>query len=583
MKNSNRNTKVRTLTVMTAIMFVIISSMNLFAQQQIRNYNFTCNNISSNDNARAIINRIDSGYAIAGYSYHPTCAISPFDWMWIQLKKDGTVNQSRYYGTQGDDKCFSLIQDPSDRTYTLAGYMYDGAYGRPRATLVDVNSIGNFNYSRRIHDTLSSSYSQVVIDPARVLGFTGYLEKMVGNKTRNKLLATQYTPAGVLNWGYRYDSWVTATQQSPSTEEGKSICFQPVGGVYGIAARTNFYSKSTTAWDPMIVKLSYTGAVIWKKVYRFNVTNPNYYPSAEPTKIIPMQDGGFVVVGFTNSILQNGSHILVFRVSSNGNLMWSASYGNTTTYNYGHSIVLDGNNLVVTGYRRTVNNTVDALMMKIPVAGGIPLWTRIWDPQQNTEIGYDIVLSNQSTASFGYAVTGDVSLNSNDAFLWRTNANGLLDSSTCNNSLTLERIANDVRLDSFTLVRVAKYDKEFTPAMLTTNYRHNTICLGTFATLPEEINNDNPAEEVNDFAVSQNYPNPFNPSTSIRFQVPADGNVSIKVYDVSGKMVAELVNGFIQKGSHSVQFNASNLSSGAYYYRMDANGFTDIKKMLLIK
>jgi len=547
----------------------------------IKNYNFNCNNISSNDNARSIINRIDTGYAIAGYAYHPICAIGPFDWMWLQLKSNGAVNQSRYLGTQLDDKCYSLIQDPSDKSYTLAGYMTNS--GKIKATIADLNSVGNFNYSKIMNDTLNSSYSQIVIDPARVLATSGYNEKPMGNKVRNKLLCSQFTPAGPLAWSYRYDSWISATQQSTSIEEGKSLCFQQVGGVYGVAARTNFYSKSTTAWDPMVVKLSYTGNVIWKKVYRFNITNPNYYPSSEPTKIIPMTDGGFIVVGFTNSILQNGSHILVFRVASNGTLMWSSSYGTTAASHWGTSVVLDGNNVVVSGYRRQAN-AQDALMMKIPITGGAPVWTRIWDPQANTESGYDIIRSNQSTASFGYAVTGDVSLNSQDGFIWRTNANGLLDSSTCNNSTTLSRIVNDIRLDSFLLIRVAKTCKDFTPTILTTNYRENTICLGTFAVLPEEeVNNDNPVEEVDSYGLSQNYPNPFNPSTTIRFQIPVEGNVSVKVYDISGKMVAELVNDFKQKGSHSVQFNAANLSSGAYYYRIDANGFTDIKKMLLVK
>ena len=581
MKNASTNSKVRTLTVMTALLIVMLTSLNVLAQQTIKNYDFNCNNISSNDNARSIINRIDSGYAIAGYAYHPICAIGPFDWMWIQLKKDGTVNQSRYLGTQQDDKCYSLVQDPTDRSYTLAGYMNNN--GKIKATIADLSGIGNLNYAKVLHDTLNSSYAQIVIDPARVLATTGYNEKPIGNKVRNKLLCSQFSPGGPQIWSYRYDSWVSATQQSSSVEEGKSICYQNAGNVYGVAARTNYYSKSLTAWDPMVVKLDYAGNVIWKKVYRFNVTNPNYYPSSEPTKIIPMTDGGFVVVGFTNSILQNGSHILVFRVSSTGLLMWSANYGTTAAYHWGNSIVLDGSNLVVTGYRRT-GNAQDAIMMKIPAAGGVPLWTRVWDPQANSEAGFDIIRSNQSTASIGYAVTGDVSLNSQDAFIWRTNVNGLLDSSTCNNSVTLSRVVNNIRLDSFYLIRNTKSCKDFTPVIMTPQYRHNTICLGTFATLPEEeVNNDNPVEEVDSYGLSQNYPNPFNPSTTIRFQIPVEGNVSVKVYDISGKLVTELVNEFMQTGKHSVQFNGSNLSSGAYYYRIDANGFTDIKKMLLIK
>ena len=89
------------------------------------------------------------------------------------------------------------------------------------------------------------------------------------------------------------------------------------------------------------------------------------------------------------------------------------------------------------------------------------------------------------------------------------------------------------------------------------------------------------------FELSQNYPNPFNPSTSINFDLPFDAKVSIKVFDLSGKEVATLVNGAITAGYHSVNFNASGLSSGVYFYRINAEGsgnnFVATKKMSLIK
>jgi len=81
----------------------------------------------------------------------------------------------------------------------------------------------------------------------------------------------------------------------------------------------------------------------------------------------------------------------------------------------------------------------------------------------------------------------------------------------------------------------------------------------------------------------QNYPNPFNPTTKISFDVPKTGFVSLKVYDVLGKEVANLVNGVRNPGSYIVDFNASHLSSGVYFYRIEAGEFTQVKKMLLIK
>ncbi|MBK9227510.1 MAG: T9SS type A sorting domain-containing protein [Ignavibacteria bacterium] len=85
------------------------------------------------------------------------------------------------------------------------------------------------------------------------------------------------------------------------------------------------------------------------------------------------------------------------------------------------------------------------------------------------------------------------------------------------------------------------------------------------------------------FSLSQNYPNPFNPSTTISFDIPVDSKVMITLFDMSGREVANLVNEFKTAGYYSVSFNASSLSSGAYFYRIDAGNFVDTKKMLLVK
>jgi hypothetical protein len=84
----------------------------------------------------------------------------------------------------------------------------------------------------------------------------------------------------------------------------------------------------------------------------------------------------------------------------------------------------------------------------------------------------------------------------------------------------------------------------------------------------------------------QNYPNPFNPATTIDFSIPADGFVTLKVYNMLGQEVATLADReeFLE-GMNSVEFDASALATGAYYYRLtvDGGGFTAIKKMMLIK
>ena len=90
------------------------------------------------------------------------------------------------------------------------------------------------------------------------------------------------------------------------------------------------------------------------------------------------------------------------------------------------------------------------------------------------------------------------------------------------------------------------------------------------------------------FEVLQNYPNPFNPSTTIKYSIPQDAFVSLKVFNVLGERVAELVNKDLKTGVHEVIFNAANLSSGFYFYIVEAKGmdgtkYFDSKKMILLK
>ena len=85
------------------------------------------------------------------------------------------------------------------------------------------------------------------------------------------------------------------------------------------------------------------------------------------------------------------------------------------------------------------------------------------------------------------------------------------------------------------------------------------------------------------YNLDQNYPNPFNPTTQISFEIGQSGMTSLKVYDLLGREVATLVNSELPAGSHSVNFDAANLASGTYMYRLEANGFVLTRKMMLVK
>lgn len=90
-------------------------------------------------------------------------------------------------------------------------------------------------------------------------------------------------------------------------------------------------------------------------------------------------------------------------------------------------------------------------------------------------------------------------------------------------------------------------------------------------------------EIATSFSLNQNYPNPFNATTSIKFSLPKEGKVKLTIYDLNGKEVTTLINGSYAAGTYSYQFDASVLSSGVYFYRLDTEGYSAIRKMALLK
>jgi hypothetical protein len=95
----------------------------------------------------------------------------------------------------------------------------------------------------------------------------------------------------------------------------------------------------------------------------------------------------------------------------------------------------------------------------------------------------------------------------------------------------------------------------------------------------KDMNNNSPVA----FRLSQNYPNPFNPSTKITFSLKNSGLTTLSVYNILGEKIVTLINGNLNAGTHEVSFNASKLTSGIYFYRLESNGSNQVRKMMLLK
>jgi hypothetical protein len=90
-------------------------------------------------------------------------------------------------------------------------------------------------------------------------------------------------------------------------------------------------------------------------------------------------------------------------------------------------------------------------------------------------------------------------------------------------------------------------------------------------------------QQSDDYKLYQNFPNPFNPVTKISYKIQREGTVTLKVYNLVGQVVGTLVNEKQNAGTYEVEFDASELTSGVYLYKLQINGFTSVKRMTVIK
>ncbi len=97
------------------------------------------------------------------------------------------------------------------------------------------------------------------------------------------------------------------------------------------------------------------------------------------------------------------------------------------------------------------------------------------------------------------------------------------------------------------------------------------------------VNKINNSITPNTFVLEQNYPNPFNPTTKIQFSIPKETNVNLSVFNMLGQLVTTIYNGKLEAGTNYVEFDGSQLPSGIYFYRLEADNFVKTKKMTLMK
>jgi hypothetical protein len=228
-----------------------------------------------------------------------------------------------------------------------------------------------------------------------------------------------------------------------------------------------------------------------------------------------------IVTGHSNS--GNGD-CQTFIYNDNGTQLWRSTNNGGNYENLGIDVCTDASeNVYVTGQIYTTLTNVDLIVIKYDNE-----LNEIWNTPYDFEGSYDA----------GFGITTDLEGNIDIV-------------GTCGHSTYDESDFWTLQIQSGSLNKpIKKFDNSL---------------------LPDK------------FTLNQNFPNPFNPQTKINYGIPKDGYVYIKIYNILGKEITTLENGFKQAGYYTINFDGKNLPSGVYFYKMISGGFCDVKRMVLLK
>jgi hypothetical protein len=268
------------------------------------------------------------------------------------------------------------------------------------------------------------------------------------------------------------------------------------------------------------------------------------------------------------------------KYDENGNQLWLAIY-NGSSWDFANSLAVDAEgNVYVTGESIGAGTSYDFATIKYNTSGEQQWVQRYSSVGTNSEKAYSLAIDTQSNVYVtGFRVqTGPnynmatVKYNSAGQQQWVALYNGPADSTDVGRSIAVDAngnvfVAGESYSDESNLdYCVIKYSSAVIP-----NWQQ-----------PEALTFGTP-EAVAQYALHPNYPNPFNAATVISYELRSASLVMLNVYDVAGREVAKIVDGWREAGTHEVTFDASSLTSGMYFCKLQAGDFTAVQKMVLIK
>jgi uncharacterized delta-60 repeat protein len=478
------------------------------------------------------------------------------DYVTIKYNSEGIIQWlQRYNGTgNGADFANAIAVDDSGNVYVTGGSVGSGS-GSDVVT-IKYNSLGVQQWLQRYDGpgNASDDAGSITVDASGNVYVAG---SSLGSGTSYDYITIMYNSSGVQQWLQRYDG------TGNSFDAAFSMAVDGSGNVYVAGYSTGV----GTGYDCVTIKYNSSGVQQW--LQRYNGSGN----TADVINSIAVDGSGNVyVAGFIGGNGTSNDYITI-KYNSSGVQEWLQTYNGTgNSYDNAKSLAIDGSgNVYITGYCTGTSSSHDYTTIKYN-SSGVQQWLQTYNGTGNSnDDAYSIAIDGAGnvyvTGYSGGNGTGNdyttIKYNSSGVQQWEQRYNGPAGSGDEAYSIAVDASGN---------VYIAGGSRSGTTFDYTTIKYSQTIGI-------QNTGSEIPA----DYTLSQNYPNPFNPVTNIEFSLPKGSNAKLIIYDITGKQVAELVNQNLQAGTYKVDFDASHLSSGTYFYRLTAGDYSMVKKMILVK
>lgn len=411
------------------------------------------------------------------------------------------------------------------------------------------DSLGNQKWAVQYNGTanLDDYATAITVDKMGFVYVTGYSKTI---SSEDDIVTIKYNSSGGQEWINTYNS------PDNSEDGGIDLVADDVGNVYVAGESYSF----TTDYDFITIKYNFAGNQQWVQKY----DGPAHFDEA--MKKIGLDKSGNIIISGESFGIGSQSDFATIKYSTDGVQQWLARFNSHANFqDIPSDMKIDSiGNIYVTGQSRALDDQYKIVTVKYN-NNGVEQWNTIED-KGNYGVGRSLALDhsgNVYTSGYefinSYAELVTLKYNSFGARIWRINYNYNSNSNNYSSGIVTDNNGN---------VYVAGTCND---DFVTIKYSQTVDINSTNTQIPEK------------YFLSQNYPNPFNPMTTIKYGTPKSGLVQVKIYDILGKEVMDLVNENKIAGNYQVNFNGVNYSSGIYFYRIKIDDFVDSKRMVLLK